>query len=300
MKKSKKLCGLMLALCLALLQGSVLSVRAQEESVSYVIRVNRAANCVTVYTADEQGNETAVRAMACSCGREGHATPLGTYTTSDYFDWCYMVDSTYGRYAIRFNRGIMFHSVPYLKKSPDTLEWDQYNLLGESASLGCVRLCLADVKWLYDNCPEGTKVVVYDDEENPGPLGKPETFNISEESPYKGWDPTDTDVRSPWNTALMDAETYDSFDAEGYAKRYPDVKAAFGVDKDLLWKHYIQYGRQEGRTSFDLPEGQSFKNFDAEAYADRYPDVKKVFGTDKRLLWRHYIKYGRHEGRIAF
>lgn len=37
------------------------------------------------------------------------------------------------------------------------------------------------------------------------------------------------------------------FDAEYYAETYPDVKAAFGNDKDALYNHYVTYGRNEGR-----------------------------------------------------
>ncbi|MGN1156956.1 MAG: hypothetical protein ACI4TK_12330, partial [Agathobacter sp.] len=41
-------------------------------------------------------------------------------------------------------------------------------------------------------------VTIYDDAENPGPLGRPDAIKIPEESPYKGWDPTDPDTKNPW------------------------------------------------------------------------------------------------------
>lgn len=176
---------------------------AEVQMPSYQIWVNRAANCVTVYTQDANGQYTVpVRSFVCSCGRETWSTqtPLGTYTTSDYYPWRLMVDGSYAQYAIRFNRGIMFHSVPYYTKTSDNLEKEQFNLLGNYASLGCVRLAAADVKWIYDNCPKGTTVVVYDDAANPGPLGKPVQMQMSPEHPYAGWDPTDTNPANPWNT----------------------------------------------------------------------------------------------------
>ena len=167
----------------------------------YQIMVNRAANCVTVYEKDADGAFTIpVRAFVCSCGREGHETPLGTFKTSNYYKWRLMVDGTYGHYAVRFNRGIMFHSIPYYTPNEGNLEWDQFNLLGEPASLGCVRLTCADAKWIYDNCKAGTKVIVYDDAENPGPLGKPEEIKVAAENPMHKWDPTDTSANNPWNT----------------------------------------------------------------------------------------------------
>ena len=33
--------------------------------------------------------------------------------------------------------------------------------LGINASHGCVRLALTNAKWIYDNIPVGTKVVIY-------------------------------------------------------------------------------------------------------------------------------------------
>ena len=110
-----------------------------------------------------------------------------------------MVDGSYGQYAIRFNRGILFHSVPYYSMNKGDLEDGQYNKLGDYASLGCVRMCVRDVKWIYDNCPSGTGVTIYDDAVNPGPLGKPDSIKIPEDSAYAGWDPTDPDENNPWN-----------------------------------------------------------------------------------------------------
>lgn len=232
----------------------------------YIIYVNRILNCVTVVRQEADGTETPVRAMVCSCGRQGHQTPEGVFQTSDYYEWREMIDGTYGKYAVRFNGKILFHSVPYTEPSPDTLEWQEYNLLGENASLGCVRLSVEDAKWIYDNCKPGTTVVVYSDSETVGPLGKPDAVSIPEDSPYRGWDPTDTDINNPWlNDAGLSAgsgdvtasdtettdtiETIDTFNYICYADRYPDLMAAFGYDKTALYRHYITYGIREGRTA---------------------------------------------------
>lgn len=56
---------------------------------------------------------------------------------------------------------------------------------------------MEDAKWIYDNCPVGTKVTIYDSKD-PGPLGKPTPIRIDVNSPYRGWDPTDPDPRNPW------------------------------------------------------------------------------------------------------
>ena len=187
-------CCIMLVICAGFFpQGSKGAAYAKEgEGTEYQLRVNRAANCVTVYERDSNGEfNVPVRAFVCSTGREGHETPLGTFKTSSSYKWRLMVDGTYAQYAVRFNKGIMFHSIPYYSPSEDDMEWEQYNLLGYTASLGCVRLACADAKWIYDNCREGTEVIVYDDAVNAGPLGKPDEIKITAENPMHTWDPTD-------------------------------------------------------------------------------------------------------------
>lgn len=163
----------------------------------YYIKVNRQANCVTVYTYDEEGNYTIpVKAMTCSVGLN-NSTPLGVSKISDKYTWRLLFGNTYGHYSVRFNGHILFHSVPYLTASNDNLKEGQFNLLGEPASLGCIRLCVADVKWIYDNCAKGTVVEVYDSPD-PGPLGKPSMPKIHPNSPFRGWDPTDPNTSNPW------------------------------------------------------------------------------------------------------
>ena len=90
------------------------------------------------------------------------------YKTSDMYVWRLMVDNTYGHYAYRISGGYLFHSVPYLKAANNTLETEEYNKLGTFASLGCVRMCVRDVLWLYENCPQGTTAVSYTHLEHDG------------------------------------------------------------------------------------------------------------------------------------
>jgi len=188
--------------------------------IPYYIKVNRAANCVTIYTKDENGNYTVpYKSMICSVGTyyldtatqtvKGN-TPLGTYTMpGQRYKWRLLFGppgvDVYGHYTTRIVGHILFHSVPYTEKgttagTEKTLWEGQYNLLGSPASKGCIRLSVADSKWIYDNCGKGTIVEIYDDAENPGPLGRPEAIRVPEESPFAGWDPTDPDEKNPWHT----------------------------------------------------------------------------------------------------
>lgn len=166
------------------------------EKNPYFIKVNRSQNCVTVYTYDKNGEYTVpVRAMICSTG-VNKATVIG----DDFYiyykqEWNPLFNDVYGHYVSGFYGDYLFHSVPYEDASADTLETEEFNKLGDEASLGCVRMETADVKWIYDNCPENTPVTVYDDD-NPGPLGKPEAIKITDHT--CSWDPTDDDPQNPY------------------------------------------------------------------------------------------------------
>lgn len=162
---------------------------------TYSIKVNRQQNTVTVYTYDSNGEYTIpVRAMVCSCGANG-GTITGDFNTYFAHEWHALYDNCYGYYVSGISGDYLFHSVPYYKTSNDQLEVEEFNKLGTSASLGCVRLAAADSKWIYDNCLVGTPVTIYDSDDA-GPLGKPATMHITDTK--CGWDPTDASAKNPY------------------------------------------------------------------------------------------------------
>ncbi len=160
----------------------------------YLIKVNKQMNTVTIYKKDAKGKYTVpVKAMVCSTGKN---TPIGTYRTKAKYRWRILIGNVYGQYATRITGHILFHSVYYYKKNPATLSAKEFNKLGTSASMGCIRLQVADTKWIYDNCGIGTTVVIYNSK-NPGPLGKPKAVKVSSKTK---WDPTDiTNKKNPLN-----------------------------------------------------------------------------------------------------
>lgn len=164
----------------------------------YYLVVNKSTNTVTVYQADSTGEYCIpVKSMICSCG---NGTPSGTYTTTDQYRWRYLVGDVYGQYATRITGHILFHSVPYLRQSEDSLQYEEYNKLGTTASHGCIRLTVADSLWIYQNCPSGTKVTLTSSPSMGDPLGRPSAQTISADSPNRGWDPTDPAEGNPWRT----------------------------------------------------------------------------------------------------
>ncbi len=163
----------------------------------YYVEVIRNQNVVIVYGLDENDKYTKViKVFVCSVGRNNW-TPTGTFKTSDKASWGKMAGGVYAQYYTRITGSYLFHSVPYFTKNKGNLEWEEYNKLGSAASLGCVRLAVKDAKWLYDNCPKGTTVKIYDGK-LPNGITKPSAIKIDGSSPNKGWDPTDPDKNNPW------------------------------------------------------------------------------------------------------
>lgn len=172
------------------------STGTKSSKTPYYITVNRSQNIVTIYQKDSSGNFKPVKAMVCSVGLNNN-TPTGTFSTTDKYTWRLLSGGVYGQYATRITGHILFHSVPYYTQAKDNLESEEYNKLGQAASLGCVRLAVQDAKWIYDNCPKSTTVEIYDSSEAE-PLGKPSAIKIDLNDSRKGWDPTDPDAKNPW------------------------------------------------------------------------------------------------------
>ena len=170
----------------------------------YYIKVNYGAQVVTVYKKDKNGKYTVpVKAMVCSTGR--YTPTSGVYRTLGKGNWWPLMGDVYGQYSTHIMGDILFHSVPYLEAGDkSSLEYWAYDQLGQRVSLGCVRLTVADAKWIYNNCAIGTQVEFYSSS-NPGPLGKPSTRKISSApNNIRGWDPTDPDSKNPWGKYLKD------------------------------------------------------------------------------------------------
>lgn len=172
----------------------------KNSSLPYYIKVNYGAQVVTIYTQDENGEYTIpYKAMVCSTGV---ATPTsGVYSIPARWEWLGLQGDVYGHYSTQIKGNILFHSVPYLTRGDkSSLEYWEYDKLGTYASAGCIRLTVADAKWIFYNCARGTKVEFYSSS-NPGPLGKPSARKISSYPDYlRNWDPTDPDSSNPWHT----------------------------------------------------------------------------------------------------
>ncbi|MCQ2512421.1 MAG: L,D-transpeptidase family protein [Lachnospiraceae bacterium] len=194
------------------------------DSTDYSLYVNTALNATTLYKVDGD-KYTPLRVMACSTGRrDGHETPEGTFYLGEWIigpacEWCYMADGTEGLYAYRIidgiNNDIMFHSVPFLDTDHGTIEYEEYNKLGNYASMGCIRMSIADVRYLGQLCAGGTEVYIYYDENEVLPMEKPVPLFIPPTvEEVRGWDPTDPLTANPWHSYTFTMKVPNSIEVE--------------------------------------------------------------------------------------
>ena len=162
----------------------------------YYLKVSYTSNVVAIYTKDDSGEyNNLVRTMVCSTGT---ATPRGgVYKLNYKYRWLPLFGGVYGQYCSRITGNILFHSVPYLRNhQPDSLEYWEYDKLGTAASAGCVRLTVADAKWIYDNCASGCYVEFC----TALNVSKPSAAKISSNTPCRNYDPTDPVANNPWRS----------------------------------------------------------------------------------------------------
>ena len=133
-----------------------MNVRANMYSspTGYLALVNRSTHKVAIYQG-RQGSWTNVKYWDCADGKASTPTVTGVFHVASrgyYFDSgsarCYWWTQFYGNY--------LFHSVLYTH-SGQLMD----GRVGIALSHGCVRLKIENAKWIYDNIPRGTTVVVY-------------------------------------------------------------------------------------------------------------------------------------------
>lgn len=160
----------------------------------YKLEVVRNQCTVLVYGLDMSGDYS-ILYHAFVCG-PGQTTPIGTFRTPFKAAW-HPLMGCWGQYCTQITGNYLFHSSPYNSPNKNDLSYRLYNQLGTVCSHGCVRLTVADAKWIYDNCPLGTTVSIYNASSLPVPKPSAPWLDIS--SPNRGWDPTDPDPANPWN-----------------------------------------------------------------------------------------------------
>lgn len=249
----------------------------------YAIKINRQENIVTVYALDDSGFYTVpVRVMRCSVSPVGE-TPIGIFNIALKWEWLALFDNCYGQYVSQIDGDTLFHSVPYLDTTKDSLETWEFNKLGTGASLGCVRLCVADTKWIYENCESGTYVDIFDSDYY-GPLGRPVPVTKLQNTEEQGWDPTDMVEENPTtgkaviygveSHSIKQGENYDTMaGVMAFNSQREDVtdqlKVEGSVDNTKAGKYTVKY-------SFNDQGQEVSKNIVITVEDDEAPVITKV------------------------
>ena len=130
----------------------------QDSPTNYIVIVDRAAHRVGVFKGSKY-NWADTKYYKCFVGKPSTPTISGTYyikSRGKYFD-----TGTKGRcwYFTQINGNYLFHSVIYDRQNSPKRIID--NSMDAAVSHGCVRLDLENAKWIYDNIPKNTKVIIY-------------------------------------------------------------------------------------------------------------------------------------------
>lgn len=123
-------------------------------NTSWLIMVDRQACRLGVFRG-QRGSWSYAQYWTCSTGAPSTPTPTGEYTvTGKGYSFghgytCYYYTQFYGDY--------LFHSIPYYQGTFNPMD----SRMGMHISQGCVRLPIDRAKWIWDNVPLATKVVIY-------------------------------------------------------------------------------------------------------------------------------------------
>ena len=131
----------------------------------YKLVVNKLTCVVTVLTKENASSTNyniPVVNFVCSVGQPISRTPNGTFTPSRGGRWQMLMGPSWGQYGVNVYAGVIyFHSVACGSQSSYAVPAAEFNRLGTPASHGCIRLCVGDAKWIYENA-YASKTTIHD------------------------------------------------------------------------------------------------------------------------------------------
>lgn len=125
-------------------------------NTNYLIYLNLNEQKTYIYEGNTD-NWSLIKSFISSTGVEGKETPKGIFSVINKGEWFFSPEFNQGaKYWVQFMGDYLFHSVPFDESQSTIVD----NTLGKPASHGCIRLSVEDAKWLYDNIPNGTKIII--------------------------------------------------------------------------------------------------------------------------------------------
>jgi len=135
------------------------AVESEEYVFPYKLVVDVSEQKIRVMQWNGSKYEGPIHTFTCATGKKETPTPLGTYQAGGKTgnEWYYFKEfGCYAKWAYHIVGGVLFHSNTVSKIGDRPGDGG----LGHPASHGCIRMKQKEVKWIYDNCPEGTTVVI--------------------------------------------------------------------------------------------------------------------------------------------
>lgn len=127
-----------------------------ESNTSYLVNVDLTEQKTYIYKG-KQNNWTLENTFTCSTGIPTEETPKGSFVTKEKGEWFFSNKYNQGgKYWTQIVGDILFHSIPFDNDKTTIVDYT----LGEPASHGCIRLSIEDSKWIYDNIPRGSKIII--------------------------------------------------------------------------------------------------------------------------------------------
>ena len=135
--------------------------RAQgcSSATRWLILVDNTNNYLGIFSGS-RGSWNLEAYWLCTTGAPSSPTVLGEYTITGRgysFNGALTLPAYTCYYYTQFYGDYLIHSVEYYQNTFDVLD----GRLGQNLSHGCVRLPIDQAKWVYDNIPNGTKLVSY-------------------------------------------------------------------------------------------------------------------------------------------
>ena len=171
----------------------------------YKVRVNKTKNVVIVYEKGDDGKyQKSVKVMSAIVGRDIRVNT--EYNIGDRWLWIKNQNGNYSKFVTQVSGNVVFESIAYKKKGDlSSLNYVEFDNLGNSIDGSFIKLQYADAQWIFDNLDYDTIVEFYESEDLNG-VNVPEVKKISLENDKKNWDPTYNGSENPWNKVKNDGK----------------------------------------------------------------------------------------------
>ena len=130
-------------------------IKNETSNTQFLIWVKLSEQTVSIFTG-QKDDWKLIKSFSASTGKAGTETPKGTFTITGRGEWFYNSAYTVGaEYWTQFYGNYLFHALP-VDKNGNVIN----PTLGTPLSHGCIRLEKSNAKWIYDNIPNKTKVII--------------------------------------------------------------------------------------------------------------------------------------------